>query len=385
MNSIKHLNPLGYQSSIYTSKALDTNPHEMMDNVEVKRFNYFYPFLGLQTKQKKAFDAIGGNLFSFSLLWALFRKKDIQLIHLHTLKRVGAIVRSIAKWKKIPYVITLHGGYFDISSDETSHRQKDLKQGYEWGKILGFIFGSRAVLDDASAIITLSEKEYDIAHKKFGDKVKYLSNGVDIDTFSQGDGDTFKKTYGIAQNVEIILCSARIDTQKNQLLLLEAFHMLYKKNTHLHLVFLGAISDEHYLKRLKQFIANNHLGDKVSFIHNLTPKDQLLIDAYKSASMLVLPSRHEPFGMVILEAWSAGIPVIASHTGGIGKIITHQKNGLLFENRNLTDLSNKMESLLETEGLKEILVHNANQEVKQYDWRNIAHSLDTIYTSALSV
>ena len=383
MNSIKHLNPLGYTSSIYTSKALDENPLESMDSVPVKRFNYFYPFFGLKTKQKKAFDAIGGNMFSFSLLWALLMKKDMQLVHLHTLKRIGAIVRTVAKWKKIPYVITLHGGYFDISSDETSHRQKNLEQGYEWGKILGFIFGSRAVLDDASAIITLSKKEYDIAHKKFGDKVKYLSNGVDIDTFSQGDGDTFKKAYGIAQNAEIILCSARIDTQKNQLLLLESFHKLCKKNTNLHLVLLGAVSDEIYLAELSQYISQNNLEKNISFIHNLTPEDQLLVDAYKSATMLVLPSRHEPFGMVILEAWSAGIPVVASLTGGIGKIIDHGKNGLLFENRNLDDLHEKMESLLYSEDLKENLIKNASHDVKEYDWKNIASSLDTIYKDVL--
>ncbi|MFT5662425.1 MAG: glycosyltransferase involved in cell wall biosynthesis, partial [Sulfurimonas sp.] len=321
MSSAKNLSTLGYTSSIYTSKALDENSIETMDSTLIKRFDYFYPFFGLSTKQKNNFDAIGGNLFSFSLLWALLKNKNIDLIHLHTLKRMGAIVRSVAKYKNIPYVITLHGGYFNISEGEQSHRKKQLENGYEWGKVLGWMFGSRKVLDDASAIITLSDEEYDKASQLYGDKTYNLSNGVDIEKFSQATSTSFKKHYMISADKKMILCSARIDTQKNQLVLLKAFSKLYDKQKDLHLVLLGAVSDTEYFELLQEFIDKHDLKDCISFIHDLTPKDQLLVNAYNEAEMLVLPSRHEPFGMVILEAWSANIPVVASLTGGIGKII----------------------------------------------------------------
>lgn len=383
MNSANYLNPLGYESTIYTSKALDKNVRETMNSVLIKRFNYFYPFLGLSTKQKRGFDAIGGNLFSFSLLIALFRNKNMDLIHLHTLKRMGGIVRTIAKWKKIPYVITLHGGYFNISTEETKHRENQLENGYEWGKVLGWIFGSRKVMDDAKAIITLSKEEYEKAYKKYGSKVHYLSNGVDIAKFSDGNGTSFKRKYNIPASTKMILCSARIDTQKNQLLLLEAFNKLCKSQDDLHLVLLGTVSDSDYFRLLKTFIDDNVLKTKVTFIQDLTPKDQSLYDAYKGADMLVLPSRHEPFGMVILEAWSAGVPVIASLTGGIGKIITNYKNGLVFENGEVMSLYKNMVSLLNNERLREELIQNAYIDVKKYDWVQVANNLDSIYSRAL--
>jgi len=383
MNSANYLKPFGYESTIYTSKALDKDANEKMGSVLIKRFNYFYPFLGLSKKQKRGFDAIGGNLFSFSLLLALFRNKNVDLIHLHTLKRMGAIVRTVARWKNIPYVITLHGGYFNISSDETAHREKQLKNGYEWGKILGWMLGSRKVMDDAAAIITLSQEEYDKAYEKYGSKVHYLSNGVDIKTFSKGDGADFKRKYDISLSKKMILCSARIDTQKNQHLLLEAFSELCRVQDDLHLVLLGAVSDSDYFALLKTFIDNNLLNSKVTFIQDLTPKDQLLFDAYRGADMLVLPSRHEPFGMVILEAWSAGVPVVASLTGGIAKIITHSKNGLVFENGEMMQLYKNMESLLNNKTLREELIKNASMDVKKYDWKNIANNLDSIYGRVL--
>ncbi|NOR58830.1 MAG: glycosyltransferase, partial [Sulfurimonas sp.] len=383
ISSANALKPLGYDSSIYTSKALDKTPQESIGSIIIKRFNYFYPFFGLSKKHIDAFDAIGGNLFSFSLLFALFRKKDIDLIHLHTLKRMGSIVRSVAKYRKIPYVITLHGGYFNISQSELKHRKEQLENGFEWGRVLGLLFGSRKVLDDAAAIITLSQEEYDKAYRCYGEKVHHISNGVDIARFIKSKNSAFKSSYNISASKKMLLCSARIDTQKNQLLLLQVFKELCKKYKDLHLVFLGAVSDESYYHLLKTFIEENALDAMVTFVHDLTPKDKLLTDAYSQAEMLVLPSRHEPFGMVILEAFSAGIPVVASLTGGIGKIITHKRNGLLFKNEDSTELYENITLLLDDKFLKDELVEQASVDVKKYDWKHIANNLDSIYSKVL--
>lgn len=384
MNSAKNLEALGYRSSIFTSKALDTKSKEDIEAIPIRRFDYFYPFFALSSEQKESFDAVGGNLFSFSLLFALLREKNIQILHLHTLKRMGGIVRSIAKWRKIPYVITLHGGYFNRDIKEVQHRQRQLEQGYEWGKILGFLFGSRKVIEDASAIITLSKEEYASAHAKYGEKVHYLANGVDIQKFSNTrEAEGFKKRYSIAQDARMLLCSARIDTQKNQLLLLEVFAQLQKRFSSLHLVCLGAVSDKEYFVQLQNYIQDNDLGTTVSFVQDLTPKDQLLVDAYNEAEILVLPSRHEPFGMVVLEAWSAHTPVVASHTGGIGRIISHNENGLMFENGNGDDLHEQMAKVLASATLAKELADKAFVEVQKYDWKHIANNLDTIYKKLL--
>jgi len=53
-----------------------------------------------------------------------------------------------------------------------------------------------------------------------------------------------------------------------------------------------------------------------------------LADLFKTCDCVCVPSRNEPFGIVILEAWSAGKPVVASLNGGPGEIVWHEINGL---------------------------------------------------------
>jgi len=53
-----------------------------------------------------------------------------------------------------------------------------------------------------------------------------------------------------------------------------------------------------------------------------------LVDLFKACDTVCVPSRNEPFGIVILEAWSAGKPVVASSNGGPSEIIWHDVNGL---------------------------------------------------------
>jgi glycosyltransferase involved in cell wall biosynthesis len=55
--------------------------------------------------------------------------------------------------------------------------------------------------------------------------------------------------------------------------------------------------------------------------------------------IFVLPSRYEPFGIVLLEAGSFGVPVIASRVGGIGEIISHNSTGRLCESEDVGSLA----------------------------------------------
>ena len=57
----------------------------------------------------------------------------------------------------------------------------------------------------------------------------------------------------------------------------------------------------------------------------------VLKDLFKTADCICVPSRNEPFGIVILEAWSAGKPVVASINGGPSEFVWHDVNGLKVE------------------------------------------------------
>ena len=64
-----------------------------------------------------------------------------------------------------------------------------------------------------------------------------------------------------------------------------------------------------------------------------------------SADLLVCPSRHEPFGNVVIDGWAHKIPVIVSDTGGLGTLIKNNVNGLKFKNEDFFDLVEKIKYL----------------------------------------
>jgi glycosyltransferase involved in cell wall biosynthesis len=76
-----------------------------------------------------------------------------------------------------------------------------------------------------------------------------------------------------------------------------------------------------------------------------------------------LPSRIEPFGIVIIEAGIMRVPVIASNVDGIPELIEHEINGLLFESGNVHDLKTKIARIYYDREFGEELAKNFNQQV----------------------
>jgi Glycosyltransferase Family 4 len=137
----------GWSPEIYTSMALAKLRNETIGGVPVKRFPYCYPFFGLSAADKAALDKKGGNLLSLSLFNALRREKNVRLFHAHALKRLGGEIRTAARWQKKPFVVSLHGGVFDVPTVELCTMLKPIENKTEWGKPFGALFGSRRVLD----------------------------------------------------------------------------------------------------------------------------------------------------------------------------------------------------------------------------------------------
>ena len=119
-------------------------------------------------------------------------------------------------------------------------------------------------------------------------------------------------------------------------------------------------------------------------IPGLAPGDPLLPSAYKAAELFVLASHHEPFGIVILEAWAAGVPVVAYAVGGIPGFCTDLENALLVEPDNEVQLAACMARLAADEGLCMALSERAFKTAKtRYDWPVVVAQVQEIYGRVL--
>lgn len=376
-----------WQPEIATSKALDPKAEDAIASVPIKRFNYCYPFFGLSQQDRQLMDKKGGNLFSFSLLRYLSRTPNVSMLHAHALKRLGGIVRTAARWRKIPYVVSLHGGVFDVPQAELAGMMKPIENKPEWGRVLGAMLGSRRVLEDADHVICVGKSESEQAKEELShDRVSYLPNGVDTSKFDSGDGMKFRKKYDIPEDAYLVLCLSRIDPQKNQLCLVRAFAQLRKEKPNAHLVLIGPFTHPGYAQQIQDEIKGQGLEAAVQLIPGLSNTDPDLINAFHAANVFVLPSLHEPFGIVVLEAWSCRKPVIASRVGGLQSVVTHDETGRFFD-PNADDADSQL-----AEQIKFLIDHpeearryaDAGRQVavSKYSWAAISEQLEDIYQQA---
>ena len=177
-------------------------------------------------------------------------------------------------------------------------------------------------------------------------------------------------------------CVFRIDPQKNQLLLVQAFAKFAKSHPQYTLALIGPISVDEYYHNIMHAAKVLGISQKVIY-QSYPPDDPKLLSAYKAADMFVLPSAAEPFGIVVLEAWAAGVPVIASRVGGIPGFTQDGIDILQFESANLDQLVTKMTLLATDEKMRQRLITAGSASVQNYDWQQIAAKTLSLYEEVL--
>lgn len=381
LQTSRALQQAGHEAAIFTSLALSNKRRETIQGVPVRRFPYSYPFLGLTANDRRDMDKKGGNLLSLSLLLGLLREPGVDLIHAHTGKRVGGVVRTAARLRGIPYVVTLHGGFFEVPKGEMDQMLAPIQNRPEWGRVFGALLGARRVLEDAAAVVCVGGDEYAAAKVKLpGQRVELVPNGVDCDAFAQGDAAGFRAAHGIAADRRIILCVSRIDYQKNQIGLVDALATVVDQVPQAHLVLIGPVTVAGYHERLLARVKDLGLTARVTLIPGLRPDDPLLPAAYHAAEVFCLPSLHEPFGIVILEAWAAGRPVVAARVGGIPSFTQDGQDILHAQPGDTADLAARLIQVLGDPQLAgRIAAAGQAKARRDYAWSAIAARLVDIY------
>jgi glycosyltransferase involved in cell wall biosynthesis len=374
----------GWRPEIHTSLALSSTPRELWRGLPVRRYRYCYPFFGLTSAQKLALDKKGGNLLSLSLLAGLTAARGVRLYHAHTLKRVGGTVRTAARLRGRPYVVTLHGGVFDVPAAEAASLVEPQQGKFEWGRPFGALLGSRRVLEEADAIICVGRTEAEKARAALPhDRIHHIGNGVDCDFFLGGDRAAFRSSHGIPPEACVVLCVSRIDPQKDQLCLVEAFDQLAPRHPALHLVIAGPATVPDYAASLRARIGASPHVSRIRILPPLAPGSAALADAFKGADVFALASRHEPFGIVVLEAWSAGLAVAASTAGGLADLIRDGETGLSFAPGDRAGCAAALLRLIGDPALRARLAAAGKTLARdRYAWSRIAEATEQVYQRA---
>jgi Glycosyltransferase len=109
--------------------------------------------------------------------------------------------------------------------------------------------------------------------------------------------------------------------------------------------------------------------------------EQELIDIFKAADVVCIPSRNEPFGVVVLEAWAAGKPVIASKNGGPDEFVWHEVNGFKVSD-NPDSIAWGIGTLFaDFERAREIGMNGRKTVEQAFSWESIADQMLEVYYS----
>jgi len=236
-------------------------------------------------------------------------------------------------------------------------------------------------------VICVGRSEMEKARRELShDRIAYLPNGVDCAKFATGDGAAFRARHQIPADAFLVLNISRIDAQKNQELLLEAFAKFRLKQPKAFLVLIGPETQPSYAAKLRDLVASNQMERQVKILPGLRNDQPELVQAFHASDVFVLPSRHEPFGIVVLEAWSAGRPVIASRVGGLQSLLREGETGLFIDPNAAdaaADLAAKLQRLADEPALRAQLGSAGRREtLENYDWTKIGQQLENLYQRA---
>lgn len=216
----------------------------------------------------------------------------------------------------------------------------------KWMRILRFFSGTKSAAVNhgitfknslhCDYVISINQQIADLVVAAGFDKEKslVLPNVIKVDQKYQ------QKTL---KNPPVIGIYGRIEPRKGFDILINAAGLLAKRGQDFKLKIGGfEVPGSYGWNTLKQFIQEQNISEKCQFVGTVLDKKKF----FEDVDIFCVPSREEPFGLVILEGFLYSTLVISSDTDGGKFLIEDNKSGLLFKNDEPVDLAQKIENLL---------------------------------------
>ena len=297
---------------------------------------------------------------------------DFDLVHIQGLWHYpGYIASKIARSRNVPYIVTIHG-----ELNEWNLQQKRLKKQIYMTAI------QRGILQKSAALHAITQAESNrIRQLEIETPVAMIPNGIHTEEFENlPDRSQFVSRYPELENRLIVLFLGRIQQKKGLDILAQAFGNLVRTRHDVRLVVAGP-DEDNTLTEIKPILKSQGALEKAVFPGMLTGEQKL--EALSAADIFALTSYSEGFSVALLEALSAGLPLVITDECNFPEVGDSRAGFVVRPNDSET--ASALMSLLDSADLRREMSQNARRLVRSnYTWERIAENMFTLYENVIA-
>lgn len=283
----------------------------------------------------------------------------------------GVVGEQLKSLWHCPHVITFHTFAAAKMAALNGHAE-DRKRLSEENRLLRCCDG---------VIVPTAEEAHYLASMISGqtDSIHHIPWGVNLDLFTPAGPVATKCSGAGIDEIQLVLFVGRFDPMKGIDLALRSLCRL-KNSPEVHLALIGGDGPgSASYQRIEQAVCRLGIGGRVHLLGTVEHRD--MVQYYRQADAVVVSSRYESFGLVILEALASGTPVASTPVGVAPSVITPGTNGYLAAAGDDRSLAEAISSALALAGHQE--TDTIRQSVTDFTWSTVAALLLDAYNKIL--
>jgi D-inositol-3-phosphate glycosyltransferase len=302
---------------------------------------------------------------------------DVVHSHYWLSGQVGALARD--RWR-VPLVHSMH---------TMAKVKNELLAEGDSAEPRGRLIGEQQVVDASDLLVANTGSEASQLVHLYGAeprRVRVISPGVDLDVFCPADREVSLRRLGISRDAVVVMFVGRIQPLKAPDIVIRAAADLLDRHPGLRerlvVPVIGGPSGSG-LDTPQSLVAladSLGLADVVRLVPPQRQRD--LADWYRAATVVVVPSYNESFGLVAIEAQACGTPVIASRVGGLTTAVADGTSGILLDSHDPTEYAGAIDKVVSSPSLLAAMREKSVSHAQEFGWARTAEQTLGAYTAA---
>lgn len=335
---IDELNKLGVHNIVAARRGSEFSKYCAKNNIECFELGF-----------RNAFD-----LVTASSIKKICSTRKVDIVHIHSAKSHGIAVIAASLGNKTPLILSRRVAFIPKNSFLTKWK-------YNHPAIRKIVCVSNRI------------KEIMQAYAQRPERCVTVYSGIDLKKFDGivNDG-RLRKEYNISDSTTLIGNTAALEKEKDLFTFIKTISILIKDDMDVKGVVIG---DGSLQQELTEFSRSLNVESSIIF----TGYRNDVRECLAGLNIFMITSEEEGLGTSVLDAFAAGVPVVATNAGGIPEMVIHERTGLLADIKNAQHLAENVKRLMTNDALKKSLTINAKENLLEFSKEEMARKTLDVY------